>query len=179
MHRWTVCLLLAGSLTACTKSRPVALGDADADTRIPERQREVMAGLTVPTKYDPATGFIVAQEVTPLPSVLAYGPRLSGAMALGSRESRPVLAFATADTCGPCQQYKLDAINDPRVVAFMESGRVIPVHVEVNRHAADAKLLTGGGIPMTYWIVDGEIRGKLVGLRTADELLAFVHEQAG
>lgn len=142
---------------------------------MPESTRAWMQRLTVPTGYDPGTGFIVARRVTPLPPVLAMGPSLEEAVARGRATGTPVVAFATADRCGPCQQFKLDALSDPRVVRRLERGDLIAAHIEIDREpvAADA-ILGSRGIPVSYRIEGGAVVARLAGQRSADELLAWL-----
>lgn len=151
-----------------------------ASVEIPEATKKWMDRLTVKTEYDPKTGFIVAREVVPLPKELRDGPALEAAVEQGREAKTPVLVFATADRCGPCQQYKKDAINDARVVEMMRSGSVIATHVEVDQEKdAAIRVLGAGGrmIPMTYWIVDGNVVGTLRGQRSADDLLKWIEER--
>lgn len=134
-----------------------------------------MDRLTVRHRYDPRTGFIVAEEVVELPAVLRDGPSLDRAVARSRETGLPVVAFATADRCAPCQQYKKDALNDPRVVERLASGRAVVTHVEVDRTPELAERYLGGpAIPMTYLLRDGAVQATLRGQRSADELLAWL-----
>jgi thiol-disulfide isomerase/thioredoxin len=144
---------------------------------IPPQTKAWMDRLTVRTEYDPKTGFIVAREVVALPAALRDAPPLPEALDASRRSGKPVLVFATADRCGPCQQYKKDALNDPRVVAWIEEGRAHVAHVEVDRQADAVAKLPSAAIPMTYWMVNGEVVATLRGQRSGDELLAFLRAQ--
>lgn len=143
----------------------------------PERIREWMDRLTVEHEYDPETGFIVAREVVGLPPVIASGPPVADAVARGRDEDRVVVVFATADRCAPCQQYKLSALNDARVIEQLGEPAFIATHVEVDREpeAAD-EFLGGRAIPMTYAFRDGARVATLRGQRSADELLAWLEQ---
>lgn len=133
-----------------------------------------MDRLTVPHFYDPATGFIVAREPVSLPPILADAPPLDAAIAQAGTE-RLVVVFVTADRCAPCQQYKLDALNDEAVIARLSEPRVLATHLEVDRapELADAHL-GSRGIPMTYALRDGAVVATLRGQRSADDLLAWI-----
>lgn len=178
MPRFSLALLpitLIAMLSGCTTSTPPTSATSEAE--IPPQTKAWMDRLTVQTSYDPKTGFIVAREVIELPRVLRDAPKLPEAIEEARGARRPVLVFATADRCGPCQQYKKDAINDPRVVAWMEQNQgsgVIATHVEVDREKPSVALLPSPAIPMTYWMVDGKVVESLRGQRTADDLLAFL-----
>ncbi|MFK7959837.1 MAG: thioredoxin family protein [Phycisphaerales bacterium] len=166
--------LVAASATGCTATPSPPASDAAMNTPPPAIQAW-MDRLTVPHTYDPETGFIVAQGVTPLPAVLTDAPRLDVAVARGAAEGRPVIAFATADRCAPCQQFKLDALQDARVIARLSTGDVLPVHIEVDREPELAtEYLGGASIPMTYVLRDGVVVRTLRGQRSADELVAWL-----
>lgn len=146
-------------------------------TEPPPAIRAWMGRLTVEHDYDPETGFIVARETIGLPAVIADGPMLDEAVRRGSAEGRLVIAFATADRCAPCQQYKKDAMNDPRVAEKLGDPRLIATHVEVDRQGELANRYLGGrGIPMTYALRGGERIGVLRGQKSAEELLAWLDE---
>lgn len=141
----------------------------------PTHIREWMDCLTVAHEYDPATGFIVAKEVIDLPEAIAAGPPLREAIDIGQRESRDVIVFATADRCGPCQQYKKSALNDPAVVEALGRPELVVTHVEVDREAEGAEAVLGSrAIPMTYLFRNGERVATLPGQRSAEELLAWL-----
>ena len=143
----------------------------------PPQIRAWMDRLTVPHAYDPETGFIVAREVIPLPPILRDGPRLDEAVRLAADSGRIVIAFATADRCAPCQQYKLDALQDPRVIRRLEDPRLLASHVEVDRHPELARrYLAGPAIPMTYALRDGQRFATLRGQRSPEDLLAWLDE---
>jgi len=133
-----------------------------------------MDRLTVPHDYDPETGFIVARKVTPLPPLLADAPPLDAAIAQAG-DNRIVIVFATADRCAPCQQYKLDALNDAAVIARLSDARYLPTHLEVDRSPELAETYLGTtSIPMTYALRDGKIVAQLRGQRSAAELIAWL-----
>jgi len=159
------------SASVAAGAEPVAASEP------PAAIRSWMDRLTVDHEYDPETGFIVARETIGLPPIIAEAPALDEAVARSAREGAIVIAFATADRCAPCQQYKKDAMNDPRVVAKLGDPRLIATHVEVDRQGEVATRYLGGrGIPMTYALRGGERIGVLRGQRSAEELLAWLDE---
>ena len=133
-----------------------------------------MDRLTVDHAYDPDTGFIVARETIGLPSLIADAPALDVAIEEAG-DDRLVIAFATADRCAPCQQYKRDALNDGDVIAAPADDRFLATHVEGDRspELADARL-GSRGIPMTYALRDGEVIAQLRGQRSAADLLGWL-----
>jgi hypothetical protein len=133
-----------------------------------------MDRLTVDHEYDPETGFIVARETISLPPIIANGPALDAAIDQAG-DRRVVVAFATADRCAPCQQYKRDALNDEAVVARLSEGRFLPTHVEADRSPELAEAHLGSrAIRMTYALRDGRVVSKLRGQKSASELLVWL-----
>lgn len=138
-----------------------------------------MERLTVRHHYDPATGFIVADEVVPLPSVLSRAPDARTLVDFGRRNRVPVVVFATADRCAPCQQFKRDALNDERVMSRLEAGGIFATHLEVDRDPEMAREVLGStAIPMTWLFRDGKVVDRLGGQRSAAELIAWLEEAA-
>jgi len=145
--------------------RPAPSPRADAaPADPPPRIRAWMDRLTVDHAYDPETGFIVARETIGLPPALAGAPPLDEVVRTAG--DRTVIAFATADRCAPCQQYKKDALNDPRVIARLARPGLTAAHVEVDREPELAETYLGGpAIPMTYALRDGVVIAELRGPR--------------
>ena len=159
-------LLAVAALSACS-SPP-----APPATRTPPA---ILDRLTVKHRWDPATGLIVSEEVVALPEPLRDAPSLADAVARSRATGVPVAAFTTADRCAVCQQFKLSTLNDPRLVEFLTEGRVIGVHVEVDRDGEAAKGFLGDpAIPATYLLVPGEPPRRLAGLRNAGQVIEFL-----
>lgn len=138
-----------------------------------------MDRLTVEHEYDPSTGFIVAKETIGLPEVIRTGPPIAEAIEQGQAEGRVVIAFATADRCAPCQQFKKSALNDPRVIEKLDVPGLIVTHVEVDQQPEAAQAAFGSlAIPMTYAFSNGERVAALRGQRTPDELLEWLELHA-
>ena len=152
---------------------------ADESQLPPPAVQAWMDRLTVEHEYDPETGFIVARETIGLPSLIADGPAVDEAVEAAGAD-RTVVAFATADRCAPCQQYKRDALNDAGVIARLSAGGFVVTHVEVDREPELAEAyLRSRAIPMTYAIRDGEVIASLRGQRSAAELIAWLDEIPG
>jgi hypothetical protein len=164
---------LAGCASAPSGSAAPSAADAGRASP-PPRIKAWMDRLTVAHAYDPKTGFIVARETVSLPPILADAPALDAAIASAGSE-RVVIAFATADRCAPCQQYKRDALNDAAVIARLSDPRFVPTHVEVDRAGDLAEAHLGGrDIPMTYALCNGRVVATLAGQRSGAELLAWL-----
>jgi thiol:disulfide interchange protein len=158
----------------CSSLPPATSPERAASPAPPPRVQAWMDRLNVKHAYDPKTGFIVARETVELPPIVRDAPPLDAAIAQAG-SGRTVIAFATADRCAPCQQYKRDAINDPAVVARLSESRFLPTHVEVDRSPALADASLGArSIPMTYALRDGKVVAELPGQRSAAELAAWI-----
>ena len=164
MHR--TLLLAVATLSACSSPPD------PPPTRTPPA---ILDRLTVKHRWDASTGLIVSEEVVPLPEPLRDGPSLADAVARSRSTGVPVAAFTTADRCAVCQQFKLSTLNDPRLVAFLAEGRVIGVHVEVDRDGEAARELLGDpAIPATYLLIPGQPPRRLAGLRNAEQVIEFL-----
>ncbi|MHC5026639.1 MAG: thioredoxin family protein [Planctomycetota bacterium] len=172
-------IMLTGCDAAPKAAAPASSGAPASATRPAESApppaiQAWMDRLTVPHTYDPETGFIVATATTPLPPVLADAPPLDEAIRRAGGE-RVVVAFATADRCAPCQQFKHDALRDARVIERLSGDGLIATHVEVDRQGGLAETYLGGAaIPMSYALRDGAVVATLRGQRSADELIAWL-----
>ncbi len=154
-----------------------------ADAQPPERIQAWMDTLTIPHHYDPETGFIVADEVTELPGVFVTGDDIAPAVKQARAAGKRVIVVATADRCAPCQQYKLDALNNHFVVNRLKQSDIVAVHLEVDRQPELARELVGSlGIPMTYELGSEESEGPvrtLRGQRSAKDLMDFLNNASG
>ncbi len=160
--------------TAPRADTPSTVDPETARSAPPPAIQAWMDRLTVPHFYDPATGFIVARETTALPPLLSNAPPLDAAIAEAG-DARLVVVFVTADRCAPCQQYKLDALNDVAVIERLADPRFLPTHLEVDRSPELADTHLGSrGIPMTYALRKGSVIATLRGQRSAADLLAWV-----
>lgn len=169
----------APAAAAAPAGAPRAAAAALDPAEPPPAIRAWMDRLTVATAYDPVTGFIVAREQIALPAVLRDAPPLAEAIEIGITSGRPVVVFATADRCGPCQQFRKDALNDPRVIELLASGRVIGVHLEVDREGELADRHLGSrAIPASWLIERGSVASVLRGQRSAEDLLAWIERQS-
>jgi len=174
-----LCLIVSATApgTGCAPSESPPAIESRSEAAPPPAIQAWMDRLTVEHEYDPQTGFIVAREVIRLPPVLADGPALDDAVRASMASDRPLVVFATADRCAPCQQYKRDAMNDARVVVRLQKPSLLATHVEVDRHPDAAREHLGGlAIPMTYLLRDGSVVATLRGQRSAEDLLAWMDE---
>ena len=165
-------------LVGCSRGPESAASEGPSAAAAPPPEiRAWMDRLTVAHEYDPATGFIVARETIALPPLLAGAPALDAAMAQAGA-TRIVIAFATADRCAPCQQYKRDALNDAAVIAGSPSPASSPRTSGRPLARTRGTILGTRAIPMTYALRGGAVVAELRGQRSASELLAWLEALA-
>lgn len=110
------------------------------------------------------------------PPVFENSPTLVGALsaqAAAGKGARPILAFATADWCGPCQLMKRSTFIEPAVVAFI-GAHTTPVYVNIDHDPEAARMLSAKSIPATYVIMGDKIVAGFVGLMDAQTYLANI-----
>ena len=169
-----IAAVLIGGCSAPKASPATAERASSAPATPPPAVQAWMDRLTVPHEYDPRTGFIVAREVTPLPTLLSDAPPLDAAIAAAG-STRTVVVFVTADRCAPCQQFKKDALNDAAVIARLSDARILPTHLEVDRSPQLAETYLGTtSIPRTYALRGGKVIAQLRGQRSAAEVIAWL-----
>lgn len=99
---------------------------------------------------------------------------VAAAMPEAQQTGRPVLAFATADWCGPCQGFKRGTLADDDVAEFIAS-RTVPVYIDVTESHPDASMLGVSGIPAVYIIgTDGRVVDSTVGATGTQGFLAWL-----
>ncbi len=116
--------------------------------------------------------------VAPTPPVFAQGLTLAQAEGLSRTSNKPVLVYATADWCGPCQHFKRTTLLDPGVVAFIQTNTV-PVYLNVDEHQGDAARFNISSIPATVLLRGGTMAAKFsAGAVEPDEYLAWLKTEA-
>lgn len=117
--------------------------------------------------------FIVRPGHAPIPPVFSQRLSLPDAAARAAQSGRPVLVFATADWCGPCQQFKRTTLVDPAVADWITQNAV-PVYLDVDRSQDLAGGLSIMSIPTSIMMRDGQAVSRLSGAVGVDEYLAWL-----
>ncbi|MFZ4572776.1 MAG: thioredoxin domain-containing protein [Phycisphaerales bacterium] len=112
----------------------------------------------------------------PVPLAFATKVTLDRAIADQRSDAKPVIAFYTADWCGPCEALKRGALSDPNVTALLKG--MHPAFVDCTRgHPADDPFGVSG-YPTLIEIRGGREISRLVGAVGTDEMLAWLDAAA-
>lgn len=121
---------------------------------------------------------VLRPSVAPMPAVFSPSIGLNEALRSSIEKSKPVLAFVTADWCGPCQRMKRDALADPDVQALMLA-RTIPVYVDATVSLPpEAESWRIMGYPTMVIVQSGRATARFSGVVDAKDLLAWIEANA-
>lgn len=116
---------------------------------------------------------MVRSSPAPTPGVFSAETELEQALTASNESGKPVLAFFTADWCGPCQHFKRDTLSDDRVAAVIED-TTLPVYINIDEHSAEAQQYRVQGIPTTLLIRNGEVVARATGYAKPDAFIEFL-----
>ncbi len=116
---------------------------------------------------------IAGGGVAPAPEMFDLEVSYEDAAARAAQSGKPVLVFATADWCGPCQTFKRGALKDKSVIAFATENTE-PVYLDVDVDGELAQQFGVQGIPAMMIVRDGQVVDRVVGVKTAPALLAWM-----
>ncbi len=108
------------------------------------------------------------------PPMFSQNITLAQAREQSAAAPKLILAMATADWCGPCQQLKKGALRDPRVEAWALKN-TIPVYIDTDTSPEASTLLVTGIPTLIIYKGDREL-ARQEGVVSADELLAWFEE---
>lgn len=117
-------------------------------------------------------------SAAPKPPIFEGAPAtLEEASVKAQAEDRYVLAYATADWCGPCQHFKATTLVNSDVEGWIRE-HTVPVYIDTDKNPSDAGSLNVTSIPATYLLKDGEVVRSIIGAVPADDFLAALRESA-
>jgi thioredoxin 2 len=131
-----------------------------------------LVGLTLLLLLLLAFSFLVRSiksEPHALPAAFAIPTTLAEATAKSTEDGRPVLAFATADWCGPCQTLKGGTLTDPAITDMLVS-RSHPVLIDLTGDNPDAESLKIFSIPAMIVLKEGKEVARIEGVVSVEEL---------
>lgn len=116
---------------------------------------------------------IAGSSVAPMPAVFDPNVTFEEASERAASSDKPVLVFATADWCGPCQTFKRGALKDAAVIDLITT-QTEPVYVDIDEHPELASSLGVQGIPAVIIVRDGKVTAHISGAVSAPALLTWL-----
>jgi protein disulfide-isomerase len=102
---------------------------------------------------------------------------IAAAGKLSDETGKPVLAFFTADWCGPCQVLKRTSLVDPRVEALIDE-RMIAVYIDGDAERELVARARVRGYPATMVLIQGKEVARVEGVLGPDEYLNWLTNAA-
>lgn len=124
-----------------------------------------------------AVGIVVMKMggggVAAVPPAFATGLTLEQAIERSTTSGRPVVVFATADWCGPCQQFKRGPLNDAEVAGYI-GDHFEAVYLDVDRESELASRLGVESVPAMRILRPGQPPAELEGYTDKDRLMGWL-----
>jgi len=112
------------------------------------------------------------------PALFAQHLTLPAATETSAETGKPVLVYATASWCGPCQSFKRGALSDPEVEKVIVE-RTLPVYLDIDKEREAASRLGVMSIPRMIVLRDNQVVAQHVGVMSSAQTIAFINEHAG
>ena len=109
------------------------------------------------------------------PGVFAQNMSFTDAASKSAQSDKPVLVYATASWCGPCQAFKRGALSDPKVESTILD-RTLPVYLDIDENPEVAGMLGVNSVPRMILIRGDQILAARVGVMSAEQTIAFLEE---
>ena len=106
-------------------------------------------------------------------AAFAEGLTLQQATDRAGESGRPVLVFATASWCGPCQSFKANTLSRDDVAEAILAN-FEPVYLDTDRNGPEAQSLRISGIPTVIVMRDGEQVDRVSGALPTRDFLDFL-----
>jgi protein disulfide-isomerase len=118
-------------------------------------------------------GVSAASKLLKAKEIVPWRDDLSAAREEGRRENKPVLAYFTADWCGPCQSMKSTTWADADVEQALRE--FVPVRIDIDRDRNLAHAYAVEAVPM-YVVLDaeGRVLKSTSGALRADEFIEWL-----
>lgn len=109
------------------------------------------------------------------PALFAQNLSFQSAAKQSAESGKPVLVYATASWCGPCQSFKRGALSDPEVERVIAE-RTLPVYLDIDKNRETASMLGVMSVPRMILVRDNRIIDQRVGVMSAAQTVAFIRE---
>lgn len=111
-----------------------------------------------------------------VPAAFSQSVSLKDAMVQSQDSGKPVLVFATADWCGPCQSFKRGALSDNDVTRVIRE-ETIPVYLDIDEHPEQAGMFGIRSIPTLIILDEGQEIARS-GQRGESSLIEWIENAA-
>ena len=115
----------------------------------------------------------------PVPTPAAFEDHRPLSQALVDAEGGPVLAYATADWCGPCKVFKSGALADDRFTQWVASSGVTTAYIDLTSANEEGEALRIQSVPTLIYFRDGREVARKAGVMSTDALLAWLASAGG
>lgn len=118
--------------------------------------------------------YVVPRWMAPSkPPAFDQGLTLAAARSVANQNKKPVLVFATASWCPPCQEMKRTTLRDPRIEQMLQSD-FNSVYLDVDRSASDGAELKVFSLPTTIVLVGDQELARVEGGMDATSYLSWL-----
>lgn len=122
---------------------------------------------------------MVMRNSAPMPPAFDKTVTLAEASSRAAQSGKPVLVFATADWCGPCQSFKKNALKDKTVEQWITIN-THAVYLDCTKEVpADARDLPINALPTLLLVRNGKAVASLEGAESAATVIAWFEANAG
>lgn len=97
-------------------------------------------------------------------------------VAMDEAAGGPVLAFVTADWCGPCQSFKNGALSDPRFAQWIAQNGVKTAYIDSTNGNPEATQASVRAYPTLLYYRNGRETGRRVGGMPIDRLITWMEQ---
>ena len=118
-------------------------------------------------------GFNAWRKATLRPDTTPWRKDLQAAKQEAAQTNKPVLAYFTAEWCGPCQVMRRETWPDPRAAEALRS--VVPVKIDIDKEPEAMMAFNVSAVPRLQLIhPDGTPGAVYEGFISPDELVGWL-----